>query len=334
MCEISVIMPVYNKSRYISKMITSILNQTFTNFELLLIDDGSTDVSGKFCDEFSEKDKRILVFHRENRGVSSARNYGISKASGKYICFVDADDRICSRYLEKLYMAIVTNHADMATSSYLEVKKKASKIYGVRPDCGNELLNIIVSNTLCNLWNKLFIKEKIVHLFDESLSTCEDSIFCIRYFIDNNAKLAWVDEPLYKYIRHEQGLTKSLQKNALDGINQWFYYSMVVSRKIDNTELMNVAMHHARITYFYAIYTFVYQNIALRPLNIKTIKLIANINVRKRNQKIIKELLKFLIINPKAEQITKTAYLYCIFSLGHMHAAIYMLARLKRYLRG
>ena len=89
---ISVIVPVYNAEKYLSRCIDSILVQRFNDLELLLIDDGSKDGSGKICDEFAEKDKRIKVFHKVNGGVSSARNYGLEKSNGEYVTFVDADD--------------------------------------------------------------------------------------------------------------------------------------------------------------------------------------------------------------------------------------------------
>lgn len=104
---ISVIVPVYNVEEYLSRCIDSILAQTFTDFELLLINDGSTDNSGRICDEYIKNDSRIKVFHTKNFGVSSARNKGIENAIGKYISFVDSDDEVFNTYLETLYNHIV-----------------------------------------------------------------------------------------------------------------------------------------------------------------------------------------------------------------------------------
>ena len=89
---ISIIVPVYNVEKYLQRCIESILTQTETDFELLLIDDGSKDKSGLICDEYAQKDKRVNVIHKENGGVSSARNLGIEKANGEWMCFIDADD--------------------------------------------------------------------------------------------------------------------------------------------------------------------------------------------------------------------------------------------------
>lgn len=97
---ISVIVPAYNAEKYLRRCIDSILAQTFTDFELLLIDDGSTDKSGEICDEYADKDARIRVFHKPNGGVSSARNVGLDNALGEYICFCDADDWVDTHWLQ------------------------------------------------------------------------------------------------------------------------------------------------------------------------------------------------------------------------------------------
>jgi glycosyltransferase involved in cell wall biosynthesis len=106
MKKISIIVPVYNAEKYISDCITSILNQTYSYFELLLIDDGSTDMSGKICDDFNYKDNRIKVIHKENGGVSSARNIGIEASSGDYIIFIDSDDSINKNMVDELVSAL------------------------------------------------------------------------------------------------------------------------------------------------------------------------------------------------------------------------------------
>lgn len=93
---ISVIVPVYNTKQYLPRCIDSNLNQSFTDFEILLIDDGSTDESGRICDSYAVKDERILVFHKENGGVSSARNIGLKNAKGEWVCFLDSDDEMLS----------------------------------------------------------------------------------------------------------------------------------------------------------------------------------------------------------------------------------------------
>ena len=118
MAEISIIVPVYQVEKYIRQCIESILAQTFTDFELILVDDGSKDNSGKICDEYAEKDKRIRVIHKENDGLSDARNKGLDNASGNYFMFVDGDDYISPNMAECLYKKISEAKADIAACNY------------------------------------------------------------------------------------------------------------------------------------------------------------------------------------------------------------------------
>lgn len=112
---VSIIVPVYNAEKYLNRCIDSMLSQTMTDFELLLIDDGSQDNSGRICDEYAEKDARVRVFHKSNGGVSSARNQGLDNAMGNWITYVDADDRCSCDYLEHL-LSKVDDHTDLIIS--------------------------------------------------------------------------------------------------------------------------------------------------------------------------------------------------------------------------
>lgn len=118
MPEISVIVPVYNVSSYLEKCVSSILGQTFEDFELLLIDDGSTDESGRLAEKLAASDARITVYHKSNGGLSDARNYGVKRAKGSFVTFIDSDDWIEKNYLEFLYRALVDNDADISTCYY------------------------------------------------------------------------------------------------------------------------------------------------------------------------------------------------------------------------
>lgn len=118
MAEISIIVPVYQVEKYIRQCIDSILAQTFTNFELILVDDGSKDNSGKICDEYAARDNRIRVIHKENGGLSDARNKGLDNAAGKYFMFVDSDDYISDDMTECLYKNILKENADIAACNY------------------------------------------------------------------------------------------------------------------------------------------------------------------------------------------------------------------------
>ena len=119
--KISVIVPVYKAEAYLRRCVDSILAQTFQDFEVLLIDDGSPDRSGEICDEYARKDRRVRVFHKENGGVSSARNVGIEKALGTWIMFVDADDWLCADTIS--YCSSFFSEADLIRFSYVLYQK-------------------------------------------------------------------------------------------------------------------------------------------------------------------------------------------------------------------
>lgn len=121
---ISIIIPVYNVEKYLEKCINTIINQTYINIEVILVNDGSTDKSLNICNEFKEKDKRIKIINKKNGGLSDARNAGIKNAHGKYICFIDSDDYIHEKYVEELYNLIVKNNSQIAVCNFERVDEE------------------------------------------------------------------------------------------------------------------------------------------------------------------------------------------------------------------
>lgn len=116
---ISLLVPIYNVASYVDRCVGSLVNQTYSNLEILLVDDGSTDGSGALCDEWVKKDSRIHVVHKENGGLSDARNAGIKRAAGAYLAFIDGDDYIAPEYCEKLYQALAAHDADISLCNNL-----------------------------------------------------------------------------------------------------------------------------------------------------------------------------------------------------------------------
>lgn len=214
---ISVIVPIYNIQDYLEECIKDILNQTFIDFELILVDDGSKDNSGKICDEYALKDERIRVFHKENGGVSSTRNLGLSVAQGEYIAFVDGDDKIENDYLEKLYEGIKDSDADVCLckfDSFCDGKfyPKAENYLKTYINNKNNddyfqsflkyyLAPCVKNANSCQMgtvWRMLFKKEKFTHKFNEKVSMAEDLLFVLNNFANVN-KINVLQEVLYHY---------------------------------------------------------------------------------------------------------------------------------------
>ena len=191
--EISVIVPVYNKEKYISRMLGDISNQSFEDFECIIVDDGSTDSSGEICDEFAAKDERFCVMHIPNGGVSHARNIGLEKASGKYITFVDADDHIEPDYLQRLYTDIALSHADIVIAGPLKVwKDNRQPVAPKIPYQGLQRMDALLPDFaevqkttgiygFC--WGKMMSRELLSDVrFSEWLRLAEDFEFYLRLY--------------------------------------------------------------------------------------------------------------------------------------------------------
>ena len=185
MPQVSIIVPAYNVEKYLRRCIDSILTQTFTDFELLLVDDGSTDSSGKICDEYKDKDDRIRVFHKENGGVSSARNLGIENARGEWVTFCDSDDFVSDSYLQDLCGWCETT--DFIVSVYSNSKEKSTinKSFYIKESClGNYIENIKDNLTWSVPWGKIYKRDIIENFnirFERGIQSGEDSIFVLEY---------------------------------------------------------------------------------------------------------------------------------------------------------
>ena len=210
MPEISIIVPVYNVENYLSRCLDSVLAQKHENWECILVDDGSTDRSGLICDEYSARDSRFISFHKPNGGASSARNFGITKARGEWIAFVDSDDSLLPGYLENLLNG-TKNRAEIVLSNYGGRQKK-KYIMEFQYVEGNEMKEYFLKNKIFALsapYGKLY-KRNIIEehslLFPEGIYMGEDMIFLVRYMNRvNNATLIPADE--YVVSSHEGSLS-------------------------------------------------------------------------------------------------------------------------------
>ncbi len=204
---ISVIIPVYNAGKYLEQCMDSILNQTYKNLEVILVDDGSKDDSYEKCKLYAEKDNRVFAYHKSNGGVSSARNYGLERARGDYITFLDPDDYIDASMYDKLYAAIRKNGTEVAMCSYNVIRN--NEVAGRGFSYGKEIISasdflktVFEYKDKGVVWNKLFAGECCINArFNENADTWEDIMFLVDVLKDP-IKISIVDEPLHMYIQY------------------------------------------------------------------------------------------------------------------------------------
>lgn len=194
MPQVSVIVPVYNVEKYIARCVDSILAQTFTDFELILVDDGSSDCSGELCDRYSLEDNRITVVHTKNKGVSAARNKGIELSRGDWVTFIDSDDYVLPEYLRSLYLNSKKYRSDFVMTGIIRIFEDNSHPQEIRewPEMVVDKANIecLYSGNVLQYQKgpviKLFkrvIINKYGLCFDEKLSRGEDALFVYSYLL-------------------------------------------------------------------------------------------------------------------------------------------------------
>lgn len=206
--KVSVIVPVYRAERFVSKCIDSILNQTYPNWELILVDDGSPDNSGSICDEYAAKDSRIRVFHKDNGGVSSARNLGIEKATGDWLMFVDADDWLNVKTISSCRPFFDDSDIIRFSLSVVnEGRKEEVKLFELNDMTKEEYISRIVSiDTVLGVWGGFYRRDlvnKNTIRFDPSLVCGEDWVVLLKCVLKAH-RIHYVNEPLYYYSRNNQ----------------------------------------------------------------------------------------------------------------------------------
>lgn len=209
--KISIIIPVYNAEKYLVQMLDSVLNQSFTDFEVVAVNDGSKDNSLAILNEYAGRDLRIKVIDKENTGVSDTRNIGIENATGEYICFADADDLLHPDYMKKMYDIAEKNNADMVVCGYVTFRDE-SKISYKKFDLAknNQVESIkflLDSGLLTSSWNKL-IKINVLNdiRYDVNMTFGEDLFFCWKCFLCAD-KVYFTESELYFYRLLNEGAT-------------------------------------------------------------------------------------------------------------------------------
>lgn len=260
---LSVIIPVYNVEQYLSKCVDSILSQTFTDFELILVNDGSTDNSSKICDEYAKKDKRIRVFHRKNCGVSVSRNFGLDQALGDYVNFMDADDEIYPGTLEDNMKILLKNrNIDILQFPYYRVEKGnkiikyAETTQIIYTDHKAIFKNLVYEGPITwASWGKIYKKDIYKRIFfPENMKIYED-LFALINIIENthclyistlggylyyyregsacntgSKRLKSIDSCRISMLKYQKalvynvGITKFWKEAVKESINFWAYY--------------------------------------------------------------------------------------------------------------
>lgn len=245
MPAISVIMPVYNSGEKVNMAINSVLEQSFHDFELIIIDDGSTDNSFDICKRYANIDIRVKIIHQENKGLSAARNMGIEAASGKYLAFIDHDDFYLQTLLKENYMLAENTQADLVKFSYIIIdEKQVDKIYRnifddeiieaqciENEDLVEHYMNFARSNRLVYVWDALFRSELVKKYqlsFDESFKQGhEDIAFCMKIYpyitrmVINNKKY-------YIHIKYEKSTSKLVSNNFIKDTEKLLCYEKSV----------------------------------------------------------------------------------------------------------
>lgn len=208
-------MPVYKVEQYLARCVDSILNQTYRNIEVILVDDGSPDRCGEICDEYAKKDKRVKVVHKKNGGLSSARNVGVDASSGEYIAFVDSDDYIANNMYSEMIAVLELNGLDIVSCNAFIVK--GERIKGV---LGDGKLTVftkeeILKKSLCDYdntaWNKVYKRNAIGNVRFPEGRLFEDTASAYLFF-NNCNRVGHMDKSFYYYYRNPNSITQTAFK--------------------------------------------------------------------------------------------------------------------------
>lgn len=308
MSKISIIVPIYNVEKYLNRCIESILNQTFRDFELILVNDGSTDNSLDICRYYEDIDNRICVINKNNGGLSSARNCGIKNAKYEYIGFIDGDDYIHPQMYELLYDAIIKNNSDLSICDYKKVFENESvinKIYSYNESYINTFSNIECLNRLYDKNNKIdFIiacnklyKKDLFNTVDFPLGKLHEDEFIAHKILYETKKVTFINKKLYYYLQRENSIMgKGINIRTLDVL--YALYDRINFFKNNNLmDLYDKAIDmyiYKSFLYYYEVYDINTNcNKALRKVRINIFRSLLNIYTSEKFS--IKEVISWII---------------------------------------
>lgn len=226
---VSVVIPVYKAEKYLNGCVDSVIDQTYKNIEIILVDDGSPDNCGKICDEYAKKDNRIVVVHKENGGLPSARNAGMDKAKGEYICFVDSDDTVEDEYVRLLLESLLENGTDMSVCGRNSIYSENSTVKNVpkkrvinRENISeNEISYLFDISFMIQMCEKMFKCSLTTELRVKDIDYAEDAVFVYTYLSKCNS-ISFVPHALYNYQKMNSQLTKKYHKGMLESMKANF----------------------------------------------------------------------------------------------------------------
>jgi len=316
---ISIIVPIYNVEKYLSECIESLINQTYKNIEIILVDDGSQDNCGKICDEYAKKDNRIIVIHKKNGGLSDARNKGIEIAKGEYLIFVDSDDFVSNRFVEKLYQMILENNCEIAICDYLQFENEIPKDENIQVEVeilsNIEVLDRVYDENVKMIiaCNKLYKKELFNTIRYPYGKVNEDQFTTYKIIYKAN-KIAISNEKLYYYRFNSNSIMGSKfnekRLHILEALEErmQFYKGKSLDELYKKTEI-------SYLDTIITLYTLVRQNIS---------------NSSKIHQKLVKDFkssYKKMKNNELIDRIRRRKYIVFYFS----HNLFYFVLKLKGY---
>lgn len=239
--KVSIIVPIYNVEKFIRTNIESLISQTYSNIEIILIDDGSQDKSGQICDEYVEKDERIKVIHQTNKGVSNARNMGLKIAKGKYILFVDGDDYVSNDYVEYFYNLISNTNCSIGMDySFYDISSsiQSQEIKTEIISSDRALIDIYIDKINVAVWNKIyrleFLKENRI-LFNDKIWYGEGMLFNIECLANTNEIVIGNKKVYYQVYNKNSAMRKFNIDSRYCGIE-----SINMQRKLLNNKPQNV----------------------------------------------------------------------------------------------
>ncbi len=222
---VSIVIPVYNVEKYLSRCLNSVLDQNYRNLEIILVDDGSTDKSSNICDEYKDKDERIKVIHQQNKGLSGARNSGIDTATGEYICFIDSDDYISNYYVEQLIKTSIVENSDIVTCGYIQgyddnyifdSKKSSSEVYSYSSADALANWHDKYKKVETVAWNKLYkfklfetgIRYPVGKYFEDVPTT--------HLLVSEAQTISFINSKLYYYYQRNSSIQGSPDDNKIE----------------------------------------------------------------------------------------------------------------------